>query len=737
VAKLVPYKKVKSNASKSVKGALKKAVNTNIFAANQLGSTLNSVGNITTDLVKISEAFRKTRLNDEKDERRQKRLDKDQAAEDRQEGKKVDDFNKSGKDKDTEKEFKKKKKPKMSLFKKGKGMGGFLLGFLGPVGGALASIAAAAATYKLMEYFSKPENTEKIREFIEKASFVFKKLFGWAGQLIDATMTAVDQLFGKEKSIGERLLGFGKIATAIGANLMLLKAYEGISDFLDRDKPKNKNKNKKPEVDPDTGRKLDADEIIDPETGKTRKADLDEIELKKKGLNSDQIADYKKQVANGVDPDVALKKSKQGKLQRMIGDKIDDVATSKPVKNIIGFFKDLGKKVGKFAQNQINKIPGVKELGEKLTKAIAQGYQDLSKFARKKFDDIVSTGKKLKGMYDNALKSTGNFFKKMAKRAKDAVVKKILEPALQYFEPALKKLKAVGGKIMKQLQKIPGYDKITKVLKKFGGEGSQGLLKKIGGKAVPILGGFVNMLFAYDRLASGDSIGGLLEGASGILDLSGAFGNAAGPPISMGIDAFMFARDFVPQIQEGEEAIVNKLGLGGLKTQMDSIFEKLPDLGTITNMVLGKKKEEETGDGDTISPDGETVTTNVKKISARLDLYGDGKAYINGNEVSLEEYQAFQEMTREEQLLKYGSEGTGAENVAEEMASGGLLRVPQPAYFSAGGLSDQIAMASAFSNMIPIPIVISKLETIPTPVAINTGGGTKVAYMSSISTRRL
>ena len=262
-------------------------------------------------------------------------------------------------------------------------------------------------------------------------------------------------------------------------------------------------------------------------------------------------------------------------------------------------------------------------------------------------------------------------------------------------------------------------------------------MKKIGGKAVPILGGFVNMLFAYDRLASGDSIGGLLEGASGILDLSGAFGNAAGPPISMGLDAYMFARDFVPQIQAGEEAIVNKIGLGGLKTQMDSIFEKLPDLGTITNMVLGKKKEEETGDGDTVSPDGETVTTNVKQISARLDLYGDGKAYINGNEVPLEEYQAFQEMTREEQLLKYGSEGTGAENVAEEMASGGLLRVPQPAYFSAGGLSDQMAMASAFSNMIPIPIVISKLETIPTPVAINTGGGTKVAYMSSISTRRL
>ena len=729
MAKLVAYKQVKRNGSKSVKGALKKAVNTNIFAANQLGSTLNSVGSITSDLVKISEAFRKTRITEDKDERRQKRLEKDQAAEDRQEGKKVDEFNKSGKDGAVDKEFKKKKRPKMSLFKKSKGMGGFLLGFLGPVGGALASIAAAAASYKLMEYFSKPENTKKIREFIEKAHFVFTKLFGWAGQLIDATMTAVDQLFGKEKSIGERLLGFGKIATAIGVNLMLLKAYEALGNLFDRDRPRNRTPD---DVDPDTGRKLDADEVVDPETGKTRKADLEEIELKKKGLNSDQIADYKKQVANGVDPDVALKKSKQGKLQRMIGDKVDDVMTSKPAKNIMGFFQDLGTKVTKGLKNLMNKIPGVKDLGEKLGKQLAEGYKNLKKFAQKKFDDVVKVGKKLKGMYQGALKSTGNFFKKLAKRAKDAVVKKILEPALKYFEPALKKLKAVGGKIMAQLQKIPGYDKITKVLKKFGGEGSQGLLKKIGGKAVPILGGFVNMLFAYDRLASGDSIGGLLEGASGILDLSGAFGNAAGPPISMGIDAFMFARDFVPQIQEGEEAIVNKLGLGGIKTQMDSIFEKLPDLGTITNMVLGKNKEEEEGD----VVEGDTVTTNVKQISAKLDLYGDGKAYINGNEVSLEEYQAFQEMTREEQLLKYGSEGTGAENVAEEMASGGFLRVPQPAYFSAGGLADKIAMASAYDNMIPIPFVLTQLSLLPAKVAINTGG-TEVKAMSSLTSRRL
>ena len=69
-------------------------------------------------------------------------------------------------------------------------------------------------------------------------------------------------MFGKEKSIGERLLGFGKIASAIGANLLLLKAYEGISDFLDRDKPKNKNK-KPDDIDPKTKKKLNPDEVLE------------------------------------------------------------------------------------------------------------------------------------------------------------------------------------------------------------------------------------------------------------------------------------------------------------------------------------------------------------------------------------------------------------------------------------------------------------------------------------------
>ena len=53
----------------------------------------------------------------------------------------------------------------------------------------------------------------------------------------------------------------------------------------------------------------------------------------------------------------------------------------------------------------------------------------------------------------------------------------------------------------------------------------------------------------------------------------------------MGIDAFMFARDFVPGIAALEEAMLNKLGLGDLQTNLpQSTGEKLPDLGTIVGL---------------------------------------------------------------------------------------------------------------------------------------------------------
>jgi len=54
----------------------------------------------------------------------------------------------------------------------------------------------------------------------------------------------------------------------------------------------------------------------------------------------------------------------------------------------------------------------------------------------------------------------------------------------------------------------------------------------------------------------------------------------------------MFARDFVPLIQEGEETAIKSLGLGGLKSNLDAMASKLPDLGTIVAKFQGKDVEQ-------------------------------------------------------------------------------------------------------------------------------------------------
>jgi len=183
----------------------------------------------------------------------------------------------------------------------------------------------------------------------------------------------------------------------------------------------------------------------------------------------------------------------------------------------------------------------------------------------------------------------------MAKSAQNAIVQKIIEPLKPFLDPVIDKAKSIGNALMDNLKKIPGFDNVLQVLKKKGVSGigdAAGLLKKVGAKALPIVGGLFNLLFAYDRLAGGDTFGALLELMSAGFDISGLFGFVPGPGISLGIDAYMFARDFVPILQEGEEKAINSLGLGGLKSNLDSMASKLPDLGTIVAKFQGKDVEQ-------------------------------------------------------------------------------------------------------------------------------------------------
>ena len=205
----------------------------------------------------------------------------------------------------------------------------------------------------------------------------------------------------------------------------------------------------------------------------------------------------------------------------------------------------------------------------------------------------------------------------MAESAKKAVMQKIVEPLKPFLDPIIDKAKKIGDKVIGILKKIPGFDNVLQVLKKKGVNGlgdAAGILKKAGSKALPIVGGIFNLLFAYDRLAGGDTFGALLELMSAGFDISGLFGFPAGPGISMGIDAYMFARDFVPLIQEGEEKAINAIGLGGFKSEIDKIASKLPDLGSIVKMLGGQQVEQKSAaeiastTGDTSAADGTTPT---------------------------------------------------------------------------------------------------------------------------------
>jgi len=320
--------------------------------------------------------------------------------------------------------------------------------------------------------------------------------------------------------------------------------------------------------------------------------------LKKMGLDDDQIKAYNKARQGGAGATDALKQAKKvkpkpkpkgffGRIGEGFQKAGEDLA--KAGQSAV----DIGKSGLKAIGGGLNKISGG-NLG-KLGNFLGEQYQNVSKGARTAFDRVAGLGNTLKGKFGSAMESVKGAIGNMAKSAQNAIVQKIVEPLKPFLDPVIDKAKKIGDKVTGILKKIPGFDNVLQVLKKKGISGigdTAGILKKVGSKALPIVGGLFNLLFAYDRLAGGDTFGALLELLSAGFDISGLFGFAAGPPISMGIDAYMFARDFVPLIQEGEETAIKSLGLGGLKSNLDAMASKLPDLGTIVAKFQGKDVEQ-------------------------------------------------------------------------------------------------------------------------------------------------
>jgi hypothetical protein len=424
----------------------------------------------------------------------------------------------------------------------------------------------------------------------------------WGQKAYDATEGFIKDKFGD--GAAETFNGFmsnlNKVFNLIGIIGLLSAAFnpfEGLKDLIDGKKPtKIDPKTGKPKLKPGEGvdtdgktRRIRADEIVEPD-GKIRaKTNVEKNLQKKYGFADNQIDAFTQaKQANVATPD-ALNTAR----------KVTPVTPAKPG-GFLGFLDDVGKKTTQardFVGKQV--VDAAKATGG----AIVSGAKALDNLtgniASKAFSNL---GETLSKKYKSVTSGIGG----LIDAGKKLAVEKLIEPLKPVIEPIAKKLQSFSDLIFKNLAKLPIVQKLLQAFAKKGGvkvglkELGSKILEKLGSKVLPVVGGFVNLAFGYDRLAKGDSFGALIEMMAGVADIASIF-----PPLaplgvlSTALDGYMFVRDMGPallgdsfDIKAGEDAIFNKVGLGGIKGQIDAFASKLPDLGTIVKMIKGEDVEQ-------------------------------------------------------------------------------------------------------------------------------------------------
>ena len=216
MAKIQTYKFVNPGVAASANPA-NAAARSQTLAFNRLGRTVSDIAITVADIEKVAIISKKDAARRELLERRQKQRERDAAAEEAAEQSKLT-----------------KKKPRLSNAVKAgaKKSFGFITQFLKPVGDFLAAVGAFAITKEVLEWFGNEENKEKLRTFLEKAQFVFDKLFGWAKTLVQTTLDGLSDLFGDESTFKDRLIGLGKVMLGITALKYLMNPFSLISDII-------------------------------------------------------------------------------------------------------------------------------------------------------------------------------------------------------------------------------------------------------------------------------------------------------------------------------------------------------------------------------------------------------------------------------------------------------------------------------------------------------------------------
>ena len=593
MAKLQTYKFVNPGIS-NVKSPTVAAARKQTLALNRLGSTISGIGTVVSDIEKISIAQIKNDRLRAKAERRRERRELDQAAEEAIENKKAA-----------------KRKPKLTKrsLKIAKGSLSWVEKFLAPIGKFLGGLFKFAITKEVLEWVSDPANIEKLTVFLEKTHFVFKKLFGWAAGFTNNILDGFSSLTDPNGTFAERLGGIGNIMKGLIGLKYLMNPFSLITDILglvdllgggDLGKPKKpKNYNNRPSAKNPSG----ADPNIDGPRGRVRvKTIADQFGEAAAKQYKKILAEYGDDAARayanalnnaGGDAAKALKAWRRLNLKPVV---YKPTRLQKAGDFFTGLFDSGVQKTKDFA-GTVNKTL------RNLPAWAGDQYKNLSKHAQKNWDHVVKASNAIGDWGSKKYAQAGDMFNNGINGLKSGARKYLQEKVLKPLEPIIKpignKAKAIGQGLMDGLMKIPGMDEAAKVLRKKGIAGFEGIAKagsKLGKRAaaiLPVVGGLVNLFFAYQRFSQGDSIGGLIEGTSGILDVFGLATAGATSVISMLMDGYMFVRDFVPQLQQGEEAVVNAMGLRGFKDSIDKVLSKLPGLDVIVNTLMSPFKSDE------------------------------------------------------------------------------------------------------------------------------------------------
>ena len=320
---------------------------------------------------------------------------------------------------------------------------------------------------------------------------------------------------------------------------------------------------------------------------------------------------------------------------------IQEIDLSKTIQKISD--SDLAKKIKSAIPKVDIDAPG---FFSKAKANLGSGWNWLKKGTVDNFNKTMKAaaeaGAAIQKRWNSITTAASEGFGKLTKAAQEALSKRILQPLLEFLQPVLKPLIAAKDTVMKQLTNIMP----TNVLKKVGVNAlsdAPKMLGKLGAKALPWIGGLFNILFAYERFASGDTVGGLLESTAAGLDIAGATW-----PASLSIDLYLFARDMFPDTIMGQEnAIIGAIpGAAGMKGKIDGLMKKLPDLGELTKMITGGAKDESIVNASS----GETETTNMENLLA-MDVDAVSK---KAEDISTEA--SYEETGGETIIVKSGSE---------------------------------------------------------------------------------